>query len=195
MSERVQSRAHMRHAKRSTKLSGRISPVSSRGCSKAFIVRFLAHAERHCTSLQRGEAPEFPFGKGLVEAWLDKARQDCVAMLEAQRRLRDQEAAGTETPAAAAAAAAPTSTTSTSATSASSDSSGVVLAADPLGLDGATLDDFGGVDFDASRPQSHWTCPQQFYTWWKNNVERKSKFRMLKIDACYLGDDDTLKKR
>jgi hypothetical protein len=68
-------------------------------------------------------------------------------------------------------------------------------AADAPGLNGAMLDDFGGVDFDAGRPQSHWTCAQQFYTWWKNNVERKSKFRMLKIDACYLGDDETQRKR
>jgi hypothetical protein len=42
---------------------------------------------------------------------------------------------------------------------------------------------FGGTDFDLKDSGTYWTHPSHFYTWWKNNVERKSKFQSLSKDA------------
>lgn len=47
----------------------------------------------------------------------------------------------------------------------------------------------GGPIFDSSDPSTHWSEPHQLYTWWKNNVERKSKFLILQEDAMYKGLD------
>jgi hypothetical protein len=48
---------------------------------------------------------------------------------------------------------------------------------------------FGGPPFSAADPSTHWFEPHQFYTWWKNNIERKSKFRVLIHDSFYSGYD------
>lgn len=42
----------------------------------------------------------------------------------------------------------------------------------------------GGTQFDASNPSTYWTSPNQFLTWWKNNIERKSKLLSLQRDAA-----------
>ena len=100
--------------------------VSSRGCSKTFIVCFLSRILEYCRSLEG--APEFPFARELVARWLETAREDCVSEV---------------------------------------------------------LDiDFGGVVFQGEDPSSYWTTPHQFFTWWKNNVERKKKFRLLKVKGA-----------
>ena len=111
--------------------------VSSRGCSRTFVVCFLTRILEHCRSLS--DAPEFPFSNELVIKWLSIARQDCI--------------------------------------------------------DGVIDIDFGGVPFNEDDLSSHWTAPHQFFTWWKNNVERKKKFRLLKSDALYKGPDMNLRKR
>lgn len=48
---------------------------------------------------------------------------------------------------------------------------------------------FGGPPFCATDASTHWFEPHQFYTWWKNNIERKSKFRVLIHDSFYSGYD------
>jgi hypothetical protein len=48
---------------------------------------------------------------------------------------------------------------------------------------------YGGPQFDMNDMSTHWTEPHQLYTWWKNNVERKSKFKILQQDAVYKGVD------
>ena len=55
----------------------------------------------------------------------------------------------------------------------------------------------GGTPFDARDPSTYWTNTHQFITWWKNNVERKSKFSSLKKDAasCLPGDVSPRAKR
>jgi hypothetical protein len=45
------------------------------------------------------------------------------------------------------------------------------------------LKKFGGTDFDLEDSGTYWTQPSHFFTWWKNNVERKSKFQSLSRDA------------
>lgn len=97
--------------------------VSSRGCSKKFIICFLSRILEHCRFLE--DAPDFPFSAELVAKWLELARCDCVA--------------------------------------------------DVLDID------FGGVLFEEEDPSSYWTTPHQYFTWWKNNVERRKKFRLLKV--------------
>lgn len=59
----------------------------------------------------------------------------------------------------------------------------------------AIKEDFGGVPFAAGDPTSYWTAPHQYVTWWKNNVERRKKFHVLKSEAIYKGEDSNLKKR
>lgn len=53
----------------------------------------------------------------------------------------------------------------------------------------------GGTHINSNDQSTYWTHPQQFFTWWKNNVERKSKHASLKKDASYFGDDIKLKAR
>ena len=45
----------------------------------------------------------------------------------------------------------------------------------------------GGTFYDPSDQTTFWTSAEQFFTWWKNNVERTSKFRSLIVDANYAG--------
>ena len=46
---------------------------------------------------------------------------------------------------------------------------------------------YGGPVFKEFDASTFWTEPHQLYTWWKNNVERRSKFRVLQLDAQYTG--------
>ena len=55
--------------------------------------------------------------------------------------------------------------------------------------------EFGGPPFIENDPSTHWLEPNQLYTWWKNNVERRQKFRILQEDAMYNGDDARKKMR
>jgi hypothetical protein len=48
---------------------------------------------------------------------------------------------------------------------------------------------YGGPPFVDADPSTHWSEPHQLYTWWKNNVERRSKFKVLQEDAKYKGLD------
>ena len=48
---------------------------------------------------------------------------------------------------------------------------------------------YGGPAFIYDDLSTHWTESSQLYTWWKNNVERRNKFRVLQEDALYRGVD------
>ncbi len=48
---------------------------------------------------------------------------------------------------------------------------------------------FGGPPFLEQDASTHWTEPHQLYTWWKNNVERRTKFKVLQEDSQYAGTD------
>lgn len=48
---------------------------------------------------------------------------------------------------------------------------------------------YGGPHFADNDASTHWSEPHQLYTWWKNNVERRSKFKILQDDAMYCGGD------
>jgi len=48
---------------------------------------------------------------------------------------------------------------------------------------------YGGPIYDFDDPSTHWSEPHQLYTWWKNNVERKTKFKVLQQDAGYKGSE------
>jgi hypothetical protein len=54
---------------------------------------------------------------------------------------------------------------------------------------------FRGTAFCATDVSTHWTEPYQLFTWWKNNVERRSKYKVLQDDAAYVGDDPRLSSR
>jgi hypothetical protein len=54
---------------------------------------------------------------------------------------------------------------------------------------------FGGPPFFIDDAQTHWTDPLQLYTWWKNNIERKSKFKVLQEDVQYTGPDSRKAQR
>jgi len=54
---------------------------------------------------------------------------------------------------------------------------------------------FGGTRFSVSDSTTYWSDVSQFITWWKNNIERKSKFKMLNSDAEYVGDTQRLLQR
>ena len=41
----------------------------------------------------------------------------------------------------------------------------------------------GGTPFDSGDESTFWTLPKQFACWWKNNIERKNKFRELQKHA------------
>lgn len=111
--------------------------VSSRGCSRIFILKVLIQAYDHVSSLL--VSPDFPFDSNLVKSWLVKAKSECGSLSFAE-----------------------------------------VL---------------GGISFDDDDISSHWTHPRQFFTWWKNNVERRSKFATLMKDAEYVGDNEKLIQR
>ena len=49
---------------------------------------------------------------------------------------------------------------------------------------------YGGPPFHPSDPSTHWSEPHQLYTWWKNNVERKTKFKIIVDDSGYEGSDE-----
>jgi hypothetical protein len=53
----------------------------------------------------------------------------------------------------------------------------------------AEEDYYGGPPFIVHDASTHWTEPHQLYTWWKNNVERKVKYKVLQEDATYIGPD------
>ena len=53
----------------------------------------------------------------------------------------------------------------------------------------AYQDGLGGTLYDEADTSTYWTQPQQFCTWWKNNVERKNKFLLLQRDAAYCYND------
>jgi hypothetical protein len=100
--------------------------VSSRGCSRLFIVSVLHKALAYVKS--RNQSTDFPFDKQLVKSWLEDAKNECTNV--------------------------------------------------------ATPNCFGGIVFDRLNPKSYWTDSAQFFTWWKNNIERKGKFYKLQLDAC-----------
>ena len=43
--------------------------------------------------------------------------------------------------------------------------------------------ELGGTIFDAEDPSTHWRTSAQFFTWFKNNVERRSKYEALIQDS------------
>lgn len=49
--------------------------------------------------------------------------------------------------------------------------------------------------FDPMDTTTYWTHTNQLVSWWKNNVERKSKFNVLARDASYEGRDDSKCRR
>jgi hypothetical protein len=50
-------------------------------------------------------------------------------------------------------------------------------------------DYYGGPPFIPDDASTHWTEPHQLYTWWKNNIERKVKYKILQEDAMYCGPE------
>jgi hypothetical protein len=48
---------------------------------------------------------------------------------------------------------------------------------------------YGGIPFNQHDLSTHWADVHQFFNWWKNNIERKSKFKILHQDASYCQDD------
>eukprot|EP01035_Chromulina_nebulosa_P020736 gene20736-26886_t len=48
---------------------------------------------------------------------------------------------------------------------------------------------YGGPPFIVNNSSTYWTEPTQLYTWWKNNIERRNKFKVLQTDAEYNGND------
>jgi hypothetical protein len=54
---------------------------------------------------------------------------------------------------------------------------------------------FRGTAFNAAELSTYWTEPHQLFTWWKNNVERRSKFKILQDDGAYDGPDARLVSR
>jgi hypothetical protein len=110
--------------------------VSSKGCSRTFIILFLHEALSHCRSL--AHSPDFPFSKSLIKLWLIKSQNECRAM------------------------------------------------------DPAEPSPYGGIEFHFENSTSYWTTPKQFYTWWKNNIERKNKFANLERDAEMATNQKTL---
>lgn len=101
------------------------SAVSSRGCSRPFVISVLQQALNFCES--QNVSPDFPFKKEIVDEWLKVAKRQCESSQHHQY--------------------------------------------------------FGGIKFDVNDPSSYWSEPHQFFTWWKNNVERKTKFFALQNDA------------
>ena len=131
--------------------------ISSRGCSRVFIVLILKEALNYCQSLSH--SPDFPFRNNLVKMWLVKVKNDCIS-------------------------SSPFPSSSSSCSNFPCDS--------PLNLNlynpqhnHHQMKDFcffGGTEF-SSNPSSYWTEPKQFFTWWKNNIERKNKFQNIIHDS------------
>lgn len=48
---------------------------------------------------------------------------------------------------------------------------------------------YGGTTFNYYDAGTYWTEPHQLYTWWKNNIERRSKYKVLVQDSRYVGPD------
>ena len=48
---------------------------------------------------------------------------------------------------------------------------------------------YGGSPFNIADPSTHWCEPHQLFTWWKNNVERRTKFKVHQDDAAYKDGD------
>jgi hypothetical protein len=48
---------------------------------------------------------------------------------------------------------------------------------------------FGGPSFLLEDPRTYWVDMAQFLTWWKNNIERRQKHRVLVDGAFYQGAD------
>jgi len=57
------------------------------------------------------------------------------------------------------------------------------------GIDPNLHSSLGGTAFNIRDKSTYWTQPSQFFTWWKNNVERRSKFQSLVNDSRYYGRD------
>ncbi len=112
--------------------------VSSRGCSREFIVKCLYYCLEYVKTLD--SAPILPFDLNLIQNWLVAAKRDCMNSSH-------------------------------------------------------QISHYGGPLFDKNDASTYWTMPIQFYTWWKNNIERKKKFKMLKADAAYDGDNLKSKQR
>ena len=113
------------------------APVSSRGCSRAFIISVLEQMLDYVRSL-----PQSPEGypDTLVMTWLQQAYRNC--------------------------------------------------------RDGHIVHHLGGTAFNASDAATYWTDPHQFLpTWWKNNIERKSKFETLQRDAMCFSASEKARQR
>ena len=56
---------------------------------------------------------------------------------------------------------------------------------------------FGGSAFDITNKGSHWQEPMHLFTWWKNSIERRVKFKLVQESAIYSGSNTKLlqKKR
>ena len=63
------------------------------------------------------------------------------------------------------------------------------MAQDDCGKDPQLKYQLGGTFHDPGDHTTFWSGADQFFTWWKNNVERKSKFKSLIVDANYEGVD------
>jgi hypothetical protein len=110
--------------------------VSSRGCSRIFIIFVLKEALKYCRSLSN--SPDFPFAKSLVKTWLENAKKDCATTSQ------------------------------------------------------LSLQRLGGIEFSSTNTASYWTEPKQFFTWWKNNIERKNKFHNLQRDSETITNEKSL---
>ena len=69
------------------------------------------------------------------------------------------------------------------------------MATQDCGQDPTLMESLGGTSFHIRDAGTYWTGSEQFYTWWKNNVERKSKFLALSNDSKYNGHDLALNQR
>ena len=54
---------------------------------------------------------------------------------------------------------------------------------------------FGSPYFNCNDGTSYWAHATQFCTWWKNNIERKSKFKLMIKESKYEGDEDKMLQR
>ena len=48
---------------------------------------------------------------------------------------------------------------------------------------------YGGPPFVENDLSTYWSEPHQLYTWWKNNVERRTKYKIIHDDSLYVGND------
>lgn len=117
-------RPNSKKSKQGKKVTNSEAPVSSRGCSRAFIVSVLEQVLDYVSGL-----PHSPdsYSAALVMSWLDEAKRRCLV--------------------------------------------------------GQVVSNLGGTEFYVQDPKTYWTDPQQYHTWWKNNIERKAKYQTLQRDA------------